>query len=126
MSIEPFLIGVAGGPCSGKSTVCHKIVENLQSTVGHDQASRVTIIDMENFYRPKSAEQREAAQKGNYNLDHPDAFDDELLYKTLKDLREGKTVQVNRTQFEIINGLKSLNSRFASTSRRHMNMLKTF
>jgi uridine kinase len=92
----PFLIGVSGGPCSGKSTVCQKIVEDLQSTAGVDHANRVTVIPMENFYRPKTAEQRELALHGNYNLDHPKAFDDELLFATLQDLLNGKTVKVTK------------------------------
>jgi uridine kinase len=94
MSIVPFLIGVAGGPCSGKSTVCQKIVEDLQSTAGVDQASRVTVIPMENFYKPKTTDQRDMALRGNYNLDHPDAFDEKLLFKTLQDLLKGQTVKV--------------------------------
>lgn len=39
-------------------------------------------------------EQHDLAQRNNYDFDHPDAFDFELLYKTLKRLREGKKVQV--------------------------------
>jgi len=96
MSVVPFLIGVAGGPCSGKSTVCQKIVEDLQSTGGADQANRVSVIPMENFYKPKTAEQRDMALRGNYNLDHPDAFDEKLLFKTLKDLLNGQTVKIAR------------------------------
>jgi uridine kinase len=34
------------------------------------------------------------ALRGNYNLDHPDAFDEKLLYKTLQDLLNGQTVKV--------------------------------
>ena len=49
---------------------------------------------MENFYKPKTAEQRQKALHGNYNLDHPDAFDEKLLLNTLKDLLNGKTVKV--------------------------------
>lgn len=94
MPIVPFLIGVAGGPCSGKSTVCQKIVEDLQSTAGADQANRVTVIPMENFYKPTTPEQRDMALCGNYNLDHPDAFDEKLLFKTLQDLLNGQTVKV--------------------------------
>ncbi|CAF1119385.1 unnamed protein product [Rotaria magnacalcarata] len=94
MSIVPFLIGVAGGPCSGKSTVCQKIVEDLQSTAGSDQASLVSVIPMENFYKPKTVEQRDMALRGNYNLDHPDAFDEKRLYQTLIDLLAGKTVKI--------------------------------
>jgi uridine kinase len=49
---------------------------------------------MEHFYRPKTAEQRDMALRGNYNLDHPSAFDEKLLFKTLEDLLNGKTVKV--------------------------------
>jgi uridine kinase len=95
MSMIPFLIGVAGGPCSGKSTVCQKIVKDLQSKAGFDQASRVAVIPMENFYKPKTSEQRDMALRGTYNLDHPDAFDEKLLFDTLKSLLDGQTVKVN-------------------------------
>jgi uridine kinase len=49
---------------------------------------------MENFYKPKTVEQRRMALKGNYNLDHPIAFDDQLLLSVLKDLLDGRTVNV--------------------------------
>ncbi|CAF4890270.1 unnamed protein product, partial [Rotaria sp. Silwood1] len=108
MPIVPFLIGVAGGPCSGKSTVCQKIVEDLQSTSDPDQSSLVTVIPMENFYKPKTAEQRDMALRGNYNLDHPDAFDEKLLYQTLQDLLRGKTVKIaryNTGKYEHVDGV---------------------
>ena len=100
MPIVPCLIGVSGGPCSGKSTVCLKIVEDLQSTAGVDQANRVAVIPMDNFYKPKTSEQREMALRGAYNLDHPDAFDENLLLKTLKDLLSGRTVKVETHRHE--------------------------
>ena len=110
-SITPFLIGVSGGPCAGKLTlneeihrwvnrspgksmVCQKIVEALQPIDGVNAINRVTVIAMENFYKPKTAEQRLLALRGNYNLDHPSAFDDQLLLSTLKELLNGQTVQV--------------------------------
>ncbi|CAF3951062.1 unnamed protein product, partial [Rotaria magnacalcarata] len=95
-SIKPFLIGVAGGPCSGKSTVCQKIVEALQPNGDIDHTNRVAVIAMENFYRPKTAEQRDMALRGNYNLDHPSAFNEQLFYKTLRDLLDGQTVKIAR------------------------------
>ncbi len=96
LSITPFLIGVSGGPCSGKSTVCQKIVEALQPKDGVDQSKRVAVIAMENFYKPKTAEQRDMALRGNYNLDHPSVFDEKLLFSTLKDLLNGQTVKVKQ------------------------------
>ena len=38
--------------------------------------------------------QREASSRNEYNFDHPDAFDFDLLKKTLKRLKEGKKVEV--------------------------------
>ena len=36
----------------------------------------------------------EQANRNEYNFDHPDAFDFELLVETLKKLKEGKHVEV--------------------------------
>ncbi|CAF0784168.1 unnamed protein product [Rotaria sordida] len=108
LSVRPFLIGVSGGPCSGKSTVCQKIVEALQPQDDVNQTSRVTVIAMEHFYKPKTIEQREMALRGNYNLDHPSAFDEQLLFNTLQDLLNGQTVKIARYEpgkYEHIEGV---------------------
>ena len=39
-------------------------------------------------------DQHEAACRNEYNFDHPDAFDFDLAVKTLKRLKEGRSVQV--------------------------------
>ena len=39
-------------------------------------------------------EQHELAQKNEYDFDHPDAFDFELIYKTLRELKKGKQVHI--------------------------------
>lgn len=39
-------------------------------------------------------EQHEAAARGDYNFDHPDAFDTALLKETISRLKEGKAVSV--------------------------------
>lgn len=41
-----------------------------------------------------NVEQQELAHKNEYNFDHPDAFDFDLLKETLKKLKEGKRVEV--------------------------------
>lgn len=38
--------------------------------------------------------QHDQAAKNEYNFDHPDAFDFELLAETLQKLKEGKKVEV--------------------------------
>ncbi len=45
-----FLIGIAGGTASGKTTVCHKIMDRLQ-----DQCAR--LIHQDSFYRGLTPEE---------------------------------------------------------------------
>ncbi|XP_039533793.1 uridine-cytidine kinase 2-A-like [Pimephales promelas] len=91
---QPFLIGVAGGTASGKSSVCGKIMELLgQNKIDHHQR-QVAILSQDSFYRVLTSEQKAKALKGQFNFDHPDAFDNELIIKTLCDLMEGRTVQI--------------------------------
>ncbi|XP_007117940.1 uridine-cytidine kinase 2 isoform X4 [Physeter macrocephalus] len=85
---EPFLIGVSGGTASGK------IVQLLgQNEVDYRQ-KQVVILSQDSFYRVLTSEQKAKALKGQFNFDHPDAFDNELIFKTLKEITEGKTVQI--------------------------------
>ncbi|KAA0719718.1 Uridine-cytidine kinase 1 [Triplophysa tibetana] len=96
---RPFLIGVSGGTASGKSTVCAKIMEMLgQNKVDHCQR-KVTIVSQDSFYRVLTPEQKAKALKGQYNFDHPDAFDTEFMCQTLKDIVEGKVVEVPTYDF---------------------------
>ncbi|XP_040338619.1 uridine-cytidine kinase 1 isoform X2 [Herpailurus yagouaroundi] len=96
---RPFLIGVSGGTASGKSTVCEKIMELLgQNEVDHRQR-KLVILSQDRFYKVLTAEQKAKALKGQYNFDHPDAFDNDLMHRTLKNIVEGKTVEVPTYDF---------------------------
>lgn len=91
---QPFLIGVAGGTASGKSSVCGKIMELLgQNEIDHHQR-QVAILSQDSFYRVLTPEQKAKALKGQFNFDHPDAFDNDLIIATLWDIKEGKTVHI--------------------------------
>ncbi|XP_020774541.1 uridine-cytidine kinase 2-A-like [Boleophthalmus pectinirostris] len=90
----PFLIGVSGGTASGKSSVCNKIMELLgQNEIDHHQR-QVAILSQDCFYRVLTPEQKSKALKGQFNFDHPDAFDNELIISTLCDIKAGKSVHI--------------------------------
>uniref|UniRef100_A0A8C4LPC3 uridine/cytidine kinase n=1 Tax=Equus asinus TaxID=9793 RepID=A0A8C4LPC3_EQUAS len=96
---RPFLIGVSGGTASGKSTVCEKIMELLgQNEVDHRQR-KLVILSQDSFYKVLTPEQKAKALKGQYNFDHPDAFDNDLMHRTLKNIVEGRTVEVPTYDF---------------------------
>lgn len=80
-----FIIGIAGGTGSGKTTVVKKIVKELNP-------NDVSVIPQDSYY--KAAEPGvplEELQKKNF--DHPDAFDWQLLFQQIKLLREGKAIE---------------------------------
>ena len=82
---EPFLIGVAGGTASGKTTVCDLIMQNLQE-------QRVVLIAQDSFYRPLTAYEHENV--GAYNFDHPDAIDTKYLVEVLQKLMLRQSVDI--------------------------------
>ncbi|XP_004489614.1 uridine kinase-like protein 5 [Cicer arietinum] len=80
---QPFFIGVAGGTASGKTTVCNRINSQFR-----DQ--RIVIINQDSFYHSLSDK---ILQKVNdYNFDHPDAFDTELMLSSVEKLKHGQVV----------------------------------
>lgn len=85
--VEPFVIGICGGSASGKTTVANKIIEAL----GHPW---VTLLSMDSFYKVLTDKQHDQAASNDYNFDHPDAFDFELLRDTLQRLKQFKSVEV--------------------------------
>lgn len=91
---KPFLIGVAGGSASGKSTVCAKIMEQLGQDGVESNQRRVAIISQDSFYRELCEEEAEDAKVGNFDFDHPDAFDFEMTLDTLRKVKAGETVEI--------------------------------
>lgn len=46
------------------------------------------------MFQVLNKEQQELAAKNEYNFDHPDAFDFELLVNVLRKLKKGKSIKV--------------------------------
>uniref|UniRef100_UPI003AAAD35E uridine-cytidine kinase-like 1 isoform X2 n=1 Tax=Centroberyx gerrardi TaxID=166262 RepID=UPI003AAAD35E len=84
---EAFVIGLCGGSASGKTTVANKIIEALD-------VPWVVLLSMDSFYKVLNKEEQELAAKNEYNFDHPDAFDFELLVTVIRKLKKGKSVKV--------------------------------
>ncbi|XP_074542035.1 uridine-cytidine kinase-like 1 isoform X2 [Halichoeres trimaculatus] len=84
---EAFVIGLCGGSASGKTTVANKIIEALD-------VPWVVLLSMDSFYKVLNKDEQELAAKNEYNFDHPDAFDFELLISVIRKLKKGKSVKV--------------------------------
>ncbi|EPY87803.1 hypothetical protein CB1_000220024 [Camelus ferus] len=79
--------GLGGGSASGKTTVARMIIEALD-------VPWVVLLSMDSFYKVLTRQQQEQAAHNNFNFDHPDAFDFDLIISTLKKLKQGKSVKV--------------------------------
>ncbi len=82
---RPFLIGVAGGTCSGKTTIS----ESLARLAGDEN---VALIKLDSYYVASTHADLAEREKSNY--DHPDLFDWQLLNDHLAALVAGATVPV--------------------------------
>ncbi len=80
---KPFVIGVAGGSGSGKSTVTRQVV----AAIGPEN---VAVVMQDDYYRDQSHMPPEDRRKQNY--DHPDAFDWPLMTQHLAALRKGEAI----------------------------------
>jgi uridine kinase len=69
-------------------------VDQLGQVVVDSHQRRVVMVSQDSFYRNLSPVEKTLADCGEFNFDHPDAFDTELMKKTFIDILEGKTVQV--------------------------------
>ena len=79
-----YIIGIAGGTGSGKTTVVRKIVEALP-------VDKISLIPQDSYYNDTTHLTME--ERRRINFDHPDAFDWELLTHQIEELRNGRAIE---------------------------------
>jgi uridine kinase len=91
---RPFLIGVAGGTCAGKTVICERVAE----IAGEDQ---LALIRIDSYQVDHSAQPM--AERVVINYDHPDAYDWVLLNDHLGRLAAGEAVPAPTYDFAVHN-----------------------
>ncbi|MBO7100294.1 MAG: uridine kinase [Bacteroidaceae bacterium] len=91
-----YIIGIAGGTGSGKTTVVKKIIEALPT-------DKVAEIPLDSYYNDTSHLSMEERKK--INFDHPNAFDWKLLTQQIQELRENKSIEQPTYSYLISNRL---------------------
>ncbi|MDE6301619.1 MAG: uridine kinase [Muribaculaceae bacterium] len=79
------IIGIAGGTGSGKTTVVNKIINSFPS-------GEVAVIPQDSYYKDSSHVPVE--ERSKINFDEPDAIEWTLLVDHLRQLREGKAIEM--------------------------------
>ena len=80
---RPLVIGIAGGSCSGKTSVTHAIYDVFRE-------HSVVVIEQDYYYKNQSHLTFEERLKTNY--DHPLAFDNDLLLEHVNNLLKRKAI----------------------------------
>jgi len=82
---RPFVVGIAGGTGSGKTTVAHKLASAMPD-------GRCVTIEHDAYYLDQAHLPLDERAKINY--DHPSSLESMLLVDHLRALRDGRTVEV--------------------------------
>jgi uridine kinase len=89
---RPFVLGIAGGSGSGKSTVARALLDALAPGAG-------VLLEQDHYYRPQSHLLPEEREQVNY--DHPDALEVELLAAHVEALRAGRAIERPTYEFAL-------------------------
>lgn len=82
--MKPFVVGIAGGTGSGKTTIAHKLAKHF--------GNRAVCIPHDSYYRDQSKLSLDDRMKINY--DHPDSLETTLLIRHIRALVRGKSIQM--------------------------------
>ena len=81
----PVVLGIAGGSGSGKTTVVLEILNRVG-------ADNIAFLQHDSYYKDLSG--LPPTQRAEVNFDHPDSLETGLLISHIRELREGRPVQV--------------------------------
>jgi len=87
---KPFVIGVAGGSGSGKSTVTREVLASIGT-------EKVTVVIQDDYYCDQS--HMSPAERRKTNYDHPEAFDWPLMVQHVQALRRGESIEMPTYDF---------------------------
>ena len=90
--MKPYVVGVAGGTGSGKTTIARRIAEALPTEM-------VTILEHDAYYFDRGDLTYE--ERCNLNFDHPDSLETSLLVSHIRALKHGQPIEVPMYDFKI-------------------------
>lgn len=88
-----YIIGIAGGSGSGKTTFAKKVIKELSN-------ENVAILHMDSYYLPEQPKDN-FTEKGKANFDHPKAFDWDLLVEHVNQIKAGEPIQAPIYDFTV-------------------------
>ncbi len=88
--MRPYVVGVAGGTGSGKTTVARKVVEG--------GGAHVCVLEHDTYYRDRPDLSYD--DRCQLNFDHPESLETSLMLEHIRALKRGETVQAPTYDFK--------------------------
>lgn len=88
--MRPYVVGVAGGTGSGKTTVARKVVEG--------GGSDVAVLEHDTYYRDRPDLTYD--ERCQLNFDHPESLETSLLLEHIRAIKRGETVHAPTYDFK--------------------------
>ena len=109
------MVLIAGPSSSGKTTFAQKLGVQLKLT-GYNPIT----ISMDNYF--KERKDTPLGEDGKYNFETVDALDIELFNSQMKDLIDGKTVEL--PEFDFVVGTKKYNGKFLKLEKNDVMIIE--
>src|SRR5699024_4860749 len=87
---KPVVIGIAGGSCSGKTSITNAIRNQFTD-------EKIVVIDQDAYYKDQS--HLSLQERSEVNYDHPQAFDQDLLLSHIQGLLDGQAISKTMYNF---------------------------
>ena len=81
---KPYVIGIAGGTGSGKTTFSRELVATLMT-------NKIVYLSHDSYYKDLS--DLPFSERVKQNFDHPDAIDWKLMCQQIRELKGGRTIE---------------------------------
>lgn len=94
--MKPFVIGIAGGSGSGKTTIVQEIIDTLGP-------ENIAWIRHDDYY--KNQDHMAMSERIKVNYDHPDSLDNNLLYEQVTQLINGHSIE--KPTYDFVNHTRS-------------------
>lgn len=82
-SMKPYLVGIAGGSASGKTSLLRELRDRFPQDA-------ISIISQDNYYVPK--DQQQTDENGQVNFDLPTSINRQEFYNDMLQLRAGRPI----------------------------------
>ncbi|MGB0452115.1 MAG: uridine kinase [Bacteriovoracaceae bacterium] len=92
---QPYIVGIAGGSGSGKTTFASRLKERFENQYPHLTCK---ILLQDNYYIDQS--HKFDHDGGSVNFDHPESLDFDLMATHLKQIKRGQSIEIPQYDFK--------------------------